>query len=239
MKKSSQIIILIISFGIFCFTIFNVWQIWKFSQCEMLGGVKNIPTDYLSVFSPDISNFSNGSTVIRKSRATISSFVYDNKYSMVVYSLELLEDKPLNKIVRIGKPVNEVGNSPNIFYSEISNSGISSFVVFNYVVSEPNKAINGLDVIIEKDKIIERLIENDSVICYYFPNSSGFKLKYVGDSYSDVVFKIDPDRILNFKGRKDIGLIIKKHNNKLVIISVAKNEIFGSELTEKLLLKLI
>ncbi|QQT26298.1 hypothetical protein [Sphingobacterium spiritivorum] len=239
MKKSSQIIILIISFGIFCYTIFEVWQIYRFQQYEMLGGVKNIPPSYLSAFRPDISNFSNGSTVIRKSRTTISSFVYDNKYGIFVYSLDLLEDKPLNKIVKIGKPVNEVGNSPNIFYSGVSNSGIGSFVVFNYALSEPSKAINGLDVIIEKDKIIDRLIENDSIICYHFPNSSGFKLKYVGDSYSDVVFKMEPNQNINFNGKANIGLIIKKQNKKLVIASVSKKNNVVPELSENVLLDLV
>ncbi|MGJ1419017.1 hypothetical protein ACR79T_05280 [Sphingobacterium spiritivorum] len=234
MKKSSQIIILIISFGIFCFTIFNVWQIYKFSQYEMLGGVKNIPPSYLSVFSPEISNFSNGSTVIRKSRATISSFVYDNRYGIYAYALDLLENKPLNKIIRIGKPVSDIDISSGVGYSKIGN-----LVAFTFVISEPAKAIKGMDLIIEENKIIDRLIENDSVICYYLPNSGGLKLKYEGDSYCDVIFKTEPNQIVNFNGKTNIGLIIKKQNKKLVIAAVSKKNTFVPELSENVLLDLV
>ncbi|MGJ1430086.1 hypothetical protein ACR79M_00430 [Sphingobacterium spiritivorum] len=176
----------------------------------------------------------SASTVIYSTGPPLSSFKYDNKYNISVFSLDLLENKPLNKIIRIGNRVSDIDISSGVGYSKFDN-----LVAFTFVISEPAKAIKGMDLIIEKDKIIDPLIENDSVICYYLPNSSGFKLKYLGDSYSDVIFKTEPNQIVNFNGKTNIGLIIKKQNKKLVIAAVSKKNNVVPELSENVLLDLI
>lgn len=235
MKKKYKLwqIIVAISFGFFI--LFKGVEILKYIQFERKVGVKNIPINYLAVLESDKSRFSQAFTEFRELRKPISSFVYEKKYNIKVFAVDLVENKSLKDIVLVRDNLKDFNISSGIAYASIGHKP-----TFNYAISKVTSPIQNLCIYTESKPLIERLVENDSLVCFYFKDSRGLKINYKKklknitekENY-DIVVRVGDEEFENFERKTDLGLFIVVKKKQLIIGLISNENLLIKDLPKE------
>jgi len=162
------------------FVIFIIYSVYKISiNTHDTNFIPDYKTDYINIFpSTTKKKLEPFGVYVSKLRNDISFFNYDNKYNLVVYKIDLLKDKPLNKVITCRQGT--VSMSENEVY--IIARGDKFDLKFLTGKSKPVE-----NIIMTIDGItIENSVKSDT-LAYYYLNHSGFSLQYINDRPIDIV----------------------------------------------------